>query len=221
MTLKHFIERPVLASVISIVIVIGGMIGVATLPVEQYPDIAPPTVMVRVRQLPGRQCRDHPEIGHRTARTSYQRCGEHDLHHLQRSSRQRLGNHLLPPGTDSDMAAVNVQNKVSRATGQLPSAVTQIGVSTMKRQTSMVKYSRCTAPTTPTTRRSSPTTRRSTSNRASSVFARRRRSLHPRRRLFDARLAETRRNGAVQAHPVGRNGRARRAEHRVGNRYAG
>ena len=46
MTLKHFIERPVLASVISIVIVIGGLIGLATLPVEQYPDIAPPTVMV-------------------------------------------------------------------------------------------------------------------------------------------------------------------------------
>ena len=47
MTLKHFIERPVLASVISIVIVIAGLIGLATLPVEQYPDIAPPTVMVR------------------------------------------------------------------------------------------------------------------------------------------------------------------------------
>ena len=46
MTLKHFIERPVLASVISIVIVIAGLIGLATLPVEQYPDIAPPTVMV-------------------------------------------------------------------------------------------------------------------------------------------------------------------------------
>ena len=46
MTLKHFIERPVLASVISIVIVIAGIIGLATLPIEQYPDIAPPTVMV-------------------------------------------------------------------------------------------------------------------------------------------------------------------------------
>ena len=60
MTLKHFIERPVLASVISIVIVIGGIIGVATLPVEQYPDIAPPTVMVRA-SVSGRQRRDHPE----------------------------------------------------------------------------------------------------------------------------------------------------------------
>ena len=47
MTLKHFIERPVLAPVISIVIVIAGIIGLATLPIEQYPDIAPPTVMVR------------------------------------------------------------------------------------------------------------------------------------------------------------------------------
>ncbi|MDE5852107.1 MAG: efflux RND transporter permease subunit, partial [Alistipes sp.] len=47
MTLKSFIERPVLASVISILIVIAGIIGLASLPIEQYPDIAPPTVMVR------------------------------------------------------------------------------------------------------------------------------------------------------------------------------
>ena len=60
MTLKHFIERPVLASVISIVIVIGGLIGLATLPVEQYPDIAPPTVMVRA-SISGCQRRDDPE----------------------------------------------------------------------------------------------------------------------------------------------------------------
>lgn len=46
MTLKHFIDRPVLATVISIAIMLGGIIGLATLPVEQYPDIAPPTVMV-------------------------------------------------------------------------------------------------------------------------------------------------------------------------------
>ena len=53
MTLKHFIERPVLASVISIVIVIGGLIGLATLPVEQYPDIAP-----RIRAPAPRQSRN-------------------------------------------------------------------------------------------------------------------------------------------------------------------
>ena len=47
MTLKHFIDRPVLAAVISIVIVLGGIIGLATLPVVQYPDIAPPTVKGR------------------------------------------------------------------------------------------------------------------------------------------------------------------------------
>mgnify|MGYP000444531641 CR=1 FL=1 len=57
MTLKHFIERPVLASVISIVIVIGGLIGLVTLPVEQYPDIAPPTVMVRA-SYPGASARN-------------------------------------------------------------------------------------------------------------------------------------------------------------------
>lgn len=66
MTLKHFIDRPVLAAVISIVIVLGGIIGVATLPVEQYPDIAPPTVMVRA-SYPGRQRRNHPEERHHSA----------------------------------------------------------------------------------------------------------------------------------------------------------
>lgn len=65
MTLKHFIDRPVLAAVISIVIVLGGIIGVATLPVEQYPDIAPPTVMVRASYP--RQRRNHPEERHHSA----------------------------------------------------------------------------------------------------------------------------------------------------------
>ena len=90
MTLKHFIERPVLASVISIVIVIGGLIGLVTLPVEQYPDIAPPTVMVRASYP--RQRRDDPEIGHRTARTGHQRCGGHDLHDIFRHQ-CRFGEH--------------------------------------------------------------------------------------------------------------------------------
>lgn len=66
MTLKHFIDRPVLAAVISIVIVLGGIIGVATLPVEQYPDIAPPDGYGAC-QLSGRQRRNHPEERHHSA----------------------------------------------------------------------------------------------------------------------------------------------------------
>ena len=73
-------------------------------------------------------------------------------------------------GTDADMAAVNVQNKVSRATGLLPSEVTQIGVMTMKRQTSMVKIFALYSPTIRTTRLSFRITPKSTSNRVSSVF---------------------------------------------------
>ena len=138
MTLKHFIERPVLASVISIVIVIAGIIGLASLPVEQYPDIAPPTVMVRAT---------YPGANAETIQKSVIVPLEQAINGVENmtyiTSSAAVGSASVTvyfrQGTDPDMAAVNVQNKVSRATGQLPSAVTQIGVSTMKRQTSMVK----------------------------------------------------------------------------------
>ena len=138
MTLKHFIERPVLASVISIVIVIGGLIGLATLPVEQYPDIAPPTVMVRA-SYPGASA----ETIQKSVIVPLEQAinGVEDMTYMTSSA--ALGSASVTvyfrQGTDPDMAAVNVQNKVSRATGQLPSEVTQIGVTTMTRQTSMVK----------------------------------------------------------------------------------
>ena len=138
MTLKHFIERPVLASVISIVIVIAGIIGLATLPIEQYPDIAPPTVMVHA---------SYPGASAETIQKSVIVPLEQAINGVENmtyiTSSAAVGSASVTvyfrQGTDPDMAAVNVQNKVSRATGQLPSAVTQIGVSTMKRQTSMVK----------------------------------------------------------------------------------
>ena len=138
MTLKHFIERPVLASVISIVIVIAGLIGLATLPIEQYPDIAPPTVMVRA---------SYPGASAETIQKSVVVPLEEAINGVENmtyiTSSAAAGSASISiyfrQGTDPDMAAVNVQNKVSTATGQLPSAVTQIGVTTMKRQTSMVK----------------------------------------------------------------------------------
>ena len=138
MTLKSFIERPVLASVISIVIVIAGIIGLASLPVEQYPDIAPPTVMVRA-SYPGASA----ETIQKSVIVPLEEAinGVEDMTYL--TSAAAAGSASISiyfkQGTDPDMAAVNVQNKVSTATGQLPSEVTQIGVTTMKRQTSMVK----------------------------------------------------------------------------------
>ena len=138
MTLKHFIERPVLASVISIVIVIAGLIGLATLPVEQYPDIAPPTVMVRA-SYPGASA----ETIQKSVIVPLEQAinGVEDMTYMTSSA--AVGSASVTvyfrQGINADMAAVNVQNKVSRATGQLPSEVTQIGIMTMKRQTSMVK----------------------------------------------------------------------------------
>ena len=138
MTLKSFIERPVLASVISIVIVIAGIIGLASLPVEQYPDIAPPTVMVHA-SYPGASA----ETIQKSVIVPLEEAinGVEDMTYI--TSAAAAGSASISiyfkQGTDPDMAAVNVQNKVSTATGQLPSEVTQIGVTTVKRQTSMVK----------------------------------------------------------------------------------
>ena len=163
MTLKHFIERPVLASVISIVIVIAGIIGLASLPVEQYPDIAPPTVMVRAT-YPGANA----ETIQKSVIVPLEEAinGVENMMYIQ-SEASNSGSASITvyfrQGTDPDMAAVNVQNKVATATGQLPGEVTQIGVTTMKRQTSMLKVISISSPD------DSPTTSPSTSNRASSV----------------------------------------------------
>ncbi len=139
MTLKHFIERPVLASVISIVIFIAGLIGLATLPVEQYPDIAPPTVMVRA-SYPGASA----ETIQKSVIIPLEEAinGVEDMMYLK-SDASNAGAATISvyfrQGTDPDMAAVNVQNRVATATGSLPAEVTRIGVTTMKRQTSMLK----------------------------------------------------------------------------------
>ena len=146
MTLKHFIERPVLASVISIVIVIAGIIGLASLPVEQYPDIAPPTVMVRAT-YPGANA----ETIQKSVIVPLEEAinGVENMMYIQ-SEASNSGSASITvyfrQGTDPDMAAVNAQNKVATATGQLPGEVTQIGVTTMKRQTSMLKVISISSP---------------------------------------------------------------------------
>ena len=205
MTLKHFIERPVLASVISIVIVIAGLIGLATLPVEQYPDIAPPTVMVRA-SYPGASA----ETIQKSVIVPLEQAinGVEDMTYMTSSA--AVGSASVTvyfrQGTNADMAAVNVQNKVSRATGQLPPEVTQIGVTTMKRQTSMVKIFSLYSP----------------DDSYDETFLSNYLKINVEPRIQRIRgVGEVFTLGPVQAHPVGRDGGAGRAEHRIGDRYAG
>ncbi len=139
MTLKHFIDRPILATVISTVIVLAGIIGLATLPIEQYPTIAPPTVMVRA-SYPGASAETVQKSVIAPLETSIN--GVENMTYMTSSSSNNGDasiNIYFKQGTNPDMAAVNVQNRVSQATGSLPAEVTKIGVTTMKRQTSMLK----------------------------------------------------------------------------------
>ena len=139
MNLRTFIERPVFSAVISIVIVILGLIGLFTLPVEQYPDIAPPTVMVSATYYGA-----SAETLQKSVIAPLEEAinGVEDMTYMT-SSASNAGSASITiyfkQGINADMAAVNVQNRVSRATGQLPTEVTQVGVTTMKRQTSILQ----------------------------------------------------------------------------------
>ncbi len=139
MNLRTFIERPVLSAVISITIVVVGIIGLFTLPVEQYPDIAPPTIMVSTSYFGA-----SAETLQKSVIAPLEEAinGVEDMTHMT-SSATNAGTVSITvyfkQGTDPDMAAVNVQNRVSKATGQLPSEVNQVGVTTSKRQTSILQ----------------------------------------------------------------------------------
>ena len=139
MNLRTFIERPVLSAVISITIVVVGIIGLFSLPVEQYPDIAPPTIMVSTTYYGA-----SAETLQKSVIAPLEEAinGVEDMTYMT-SSATNSGSVSITvyfkQGTDLDMAAVNVQNRVSRATGQLPAEVTQVGVTTSKRQTSILQ----------------------------------------------------------------------------------
>lgn len=138
MTLKTFIDRPVLSMVISIAIVVLGIIGLSALPVEQYPDIAPPTVMV-MASYPGANAETIEKTVVAPLEESIN--GVENMTYIK-SEATNSGTATITvffkQGTDPDMATVNVQNRVSKATGLLPSEVVQIGVSTIKRQSSIL-----------------------------------------------------------------------------------
>ena len=138
MKLDKFINRPVLSTVISILIVILGVIGLATLPVTQYPDIAPPTVSVRAIYTGANA---QTVLNSVIAPLEDQINGVENMMYIQSSASNNGSADIsiyFNQGTDPDMAAVNVQNRVSMAQGLLPAEVTKVGVTTQKRQNSML-----------------------------------------------------------------------------------
>lgn len=138
MKLDKFINRPVLSTVISILMVILGIIGLATLPITQYPDIAPPTVSVRATYTGASASAVLNSV---IAPLEEQINGVENMMYIQSNATNTGSADIsvyFKQGTDPDMAAVNVQNRVSMAQGLLPAEVTQIGVTTQKRQNSML-----------------------------------------------------------------------------------
>ena len=138
MNVKTFIDRPVLSTVISVVIVIGGIIGLTALPIERYPGIAPPTINVST---------SYPGASAETVMKSVVVPLEEAINGVENmtymySNASNTGSAsvqvFFKQGADPDMCAVNVQNCVSRATRSLPAEVNEVGVTVRKRQTNIL-----------------------------------------------------------------------------------
>ena len=138
MTFTNFIKRPVLSTVISVVIVILGVIGLVTLPIAQYPDIAPPTVMVMANY----QGADAETVLNSVLAPLEESINGVEGMDYMSSSASNQGQAMITitfrQGANADMCAVNVQNRVQQAQALLPAEVTRAGVQVMKRQTSQV-----------------------------------------------------------------------------------
>ena len=138
--LKTFIERPVLSTVISILLVILGLLGLSVLPVTQYPDIAPPTVQIAT-SYPGANAQTVLESV--IVPIEEQVNGVEEMDYIT-STASNDGSAsiqvVFKQGIDPDIAAVNVQNRVARATPLLPAEVTRSGVTTQKQQTSSLMF---------------------------------------------------------------------------------
>ena len=138
MKLDRFIKRPVLSTVISILVVILGVLGLVSLPIEQYPNMAPPTIMVRAA---------YTGANSQTVLNSVLAPLEESINGVEgmtymTSSATNAGSASITvyfkQGMDPDMCQVNVQNRVSQASALLPAEVTKAGVTVMKRQSSTV-----------------------------------------------------------------------------------
>ena len=138
MKLDRFINRPVLSTVISIFIVLLGLIGLSSLPVTQYPDIAPPTISVTTTYSGANA---QAVLNSVIAPLEESINGAEGMTYME-STATNTGsatiNVYFKQGFDPDMAAVDVQNRVAKAQNLLPAEVTQVGVLTQKRQSSML-----------------------------------------------------------------------------------
>jgi HAE1 family hydrophobic/amphiphilic exporter-1 len=135
---RKFIERPVLATVISIILVLLGILALYTLPMSQFPEIAPPSVAVTAT-YPGANA----EVVARSVATPIEEAvnGVENMTYMTSNSNNDGSmtlNVYFKLGTDPDLAAVNVQNRVSKATSLLPVEAVQAGISTQKQQNSMI-----------------------------------------------------------------------------------
>jgi len=136
--LRTFIDRPVLSTVISVIIVVLGIIGLATLPVEQYPDIAPPTVQVSAN-YPGANA--EVVMNSVVIPLEEQINGVEGMTYMTSTAMNNGSAQIrvfFKQGTNPDIAAVNVQNLAARANPLLPQEVTQTGVTVQKQQNSTI-----------------------------------------------------------------------------------
>jgi HAE1 family hydrophobic/amphiphilic exporter-1 len=139
MNVKTFIDRPILAGVISVMILLVGLIGLVQLPVEQFPEIAPPTVSVSAAYAGA-----NAETVQKSVLVPLEEAinGVEDMMYMV-SSATNSGSASIQiyfrQGTDGDMAMVNVQNRIASAQSLLPGEVTRSGVTVRKRQTSRIK----------------------------------------------------------------------------------
>lgn len=135
---KRFIERPILSTVVSIILTLLGLLSLYSLPITLFPDIAPPTVQVTAA-YPGANA----EVVARAVATPIEESinGVENMTYMTSTSSNDGSmaiNVFFKVGTDPDLAAVNVQSRVSRATSNLPQEVIQAGISTQKQQNSMI-----------------------------------------------------------------------------------
>jgi len=138
--LKKFIERPVLSTVVSIILLILGGLSVFTLPISLFPDIAPPSVLVTA-SYPGANA----EVVARSVATPLEESinGVENMTYMTSNSSNDGSMSLtvyFKQGTNPDIAAVNVQNRVSKATSQIPAEVIQAGIATQKQQNSIIMF---------------------------------------------------------------------------------
>ena len=139
MNVKTFIDRPILAGVISVIILLLGVIGLTQLPIEQFPEIAPPTVSVSAAYAGA-----NAETVQKSVLVPLEEAinGVEDMMYMVSSATNSGSANIqiyFRQGTDGDMAMVNVQNRIASAQSLLPGEVTRSGVNVRKRQTSRIK----------------------------------------------------------------------------------